>query len=89
MAGHPEERDPDEADSSWSPEVMARSYDDGRRAARRFVVAFFAAVIALDLAVAWLVAGPVVAIGLAAPQIIAVTLMLRRTRAPKTPDSTG
>jgi hypothetical protein len=92
VAAPVEDRDPDEADSYWSPEVMARSYEHGQRSGRRFAAVSFAAVICFDLAIASLVAGWVVAISLAAPQIIALIMILRRPLSlnphitPKTPE---
>ena len=73
-AGDPDTPDFDE----WSPEVMARSYERGRRSARRFVIMILVSVIVFDLAVAWLAAGWIVALSLAAPQTMFLIAMHRR-----------
>jgi hypothetical protein len=46
------------------------------------MIAVFAGVIAFDLAIAWLVAGWIVAVSLAAPQIIGGVMIFRQTRRP-------
>ena len=44
------------------------------------MIAVFAAVIAFDLVIAWLVAGWIVAISLATPQIIGMVMIFRQLR---------
>jgi hypothetical protein len=78
------QEDPDEEDfDQRSPEATTRSYEAGRRSVRRFMIvplAVFAAVIAFDLVIAWLVAGWIVAISLATPQIIGMVMIFRQLR---------
>jgi Flp pilus assembly protein TadB len=77
------QEDPDEEDlDERSPEAAARSYEAGRRSARRFMIACFAAVIAFDLVIAWLVAGWIVAVSLATPQVLGMVMIFRQPRRP-------